>query len=130
VNPFDEHAANMAGLEAIYAQPTANGATGNYILAALTLANGQTVATAQYPATVGHFVVQQVLTSGGGGFTPRLMGQVVVRKNVLPATAQFHTGDQLTVAQVGGSVRKCQVENVEDTFTEWRLNLWDTSQFA
>lgn len=125
-NPFQEHADNMEAYEEFLSDPI-NGKTGNTIECGLFNKNGR-VASAVYPATVGRFVVQQIL--GAGGFSPRLMGQAIVRKSVLPDGTYFKTGQQLTVSQVGGSVRGCQVEDIEDTFTEWRLNLWDKNQGA
>lgn len=125
-NPFQEHADNMEAYEEILAEPI-NGVVGNFIECTLFNANGA-VPSAQYVATVGQFIVRQVL--GAGGFSPRLMGQAIVRKTVLPAGTYFKTGQKLKVTQVGGSIRQCQVEDIEDTFTEWRLNLWDVNQAA
>lgn len=128
MNPFQAHAENMAAYEEVLAEPVP-GVTSPApsIEGEVFTANGA-VASDVYPATVGHFILEQVLVPGG--FSPRLMGQAIVRKAVLPAGAFFKTGRKFTVCQVGGSVRRCQVESIEDTFTEWRLNLWDQSQGA
>jgi len=103
------------------------GVVGNFVSCALYVAGGS-VPEAQYPATIGQFVVQQVLKDGG--FSPRLMGQAILRKSILPAGTYFKTGQKITATQAGGSVRSCQVDSIEDTFTEWRLNLWDVNEKA
>ena len=102
MNPFEEHAQNMLAYEGLLAEPI-NGVTGNTITTGLFISGGARVATAVYPATVGHFMVRQVL--GVGGFSPRLIGQAIVRKEALPAGAYFTSGQIMDVAQVGGSVR-------------------------
>ena len=58
------------------------------------------------------------------------MGQAIIRKALLPAGTVFKTGHALIVTQAGGSVRTCQIEDIEDTFTELRLNLWDKNEGA
>jgi hypothetical protein len=126
MNPFQAHTDNMAAYEAMLSEPIA-GKTGNTIACALYKA-GVAVASAVYPATVGQFVVRQVLVAGG--FSPRLVGQAIVRKSVLPEGAYFKTGQKLTVVQVDGTVRRCQVDEIEDPATEWRLNLWAENQAA
>ena len=126
INPLAEQDANMAEYENLLAEAM-DDVAGNFINCAVWVSGGS-VAAAQYPATVGHFVVRQIL--GPGGFSPRLMGQAIVRKANLPDGAFFKTGDKLTVTQAGGSVRACQVEDIEDTYTEWRINLWDVNQGA
>ena len=125
-NPFSEHAQNMEEYENMLSAPIAGG-VGNFVTCALFTAAGA-VAEKQYPATVGQFTVQGVLKDGG--FSPRLMGQVIIRKSILPAGTYFKTGQKITATQAGGSVRACQVETIEDTFTEWRLNLWDVNEKA
>lgn len=129
-NPFEEHSNHMADYEGMLADPVTGvtSAAGCSITCALFIAGAASVASATYPAIVGHFIVRQALKAGG--FSPQLMGQAIVRKNALPAGATFRSGQKLTVAQVGGSIRQCQVEDIEDTFTEWRLNLWDTNEKA
>lgn len=127
MNPFQAHADNMAAYEIELEQPIA-GMVGNSINAALWNSNGKTNPAANYPATISRFEIKQVF--GNGGFSPRLMGQAIVRKSVLPAGTYFRTGDRLTAVQSGGSVRSCQIEDIEDQFTEYRLNLWDVNQGA
>ena len=117
MNPFQEHAENMEAYEVMMAEPI----------------EGKSGGSVQYlgkdiPATVGRFIVRQVFV--GAGFSPRLMGQAIVRKAVVPENIVFYTGQQLTVTQVGGSIRECMIDDIEDTFTEWRLNLWDKNEAA
>ena len=118
-NPFDVHSQLMAQYQEMLA-PQVNGMDGNYVI----------YAGNQYPAVVSHFQVQQMLAPNGGGFTPMLMGQAIIQKNILPAGINFRSGQFITAAQVGGSVRQCQIESVDDEFGEYRLNLWDKSQKA
>ena len=127
MNPFQEHAANMEAYESELSEPI-NGTTGNTISFPLDLNGNAIDSTNEYPATIGEFVVKQVLIEGG--FSPRLMGQAIVRKSVLPPGAAFLSGQLLIAKQIGGSVRTCMVQEVEDVFTEWRLNLWDQNQGA
>ena len=127
MNPLQQHADSMAAYEAMLAEPIA-GSPAPSIQYPLDNSGLPTEATKTYPATVGHFIVRQVLTNGG--FSPRLMGQAIVRKAGLPPGTVFHTGQLLIVTQAGGSVRTCQIEDIEDTFTEWRLNLWDKNEGA
>jgi hypothetical protein len=118
MNPFEEHADNMVDYQVELAEPI-NGFIGDFVV----------YAGAQIVAVVGHFVVHQVLVAGG--FSPRLIGQAIIQKSALAGSAvNFATGQKLTVKQVGGSIRQCQIESIEDTFTEWRLNLWDKNESA
>lgn len=125
-NPFEEHAQNMKAYEYMLAVPI-DTVVGNFIECALFTAAGP-VASKQYVATIGQFVLRQVLVAGG--FSPRLMGQAIIRKSTLPAKTYFKTGQELKATQVGGSIHQCQIESIEDTFTEWRLNLWSKNQSA
>ena len=127
MNPFQEHANNMAAYETELAEPI-NGVVGNSIQYPLAVTGVPSPSTTTYPATVGHFMIKQVLMAGG--LSPRLVGQAIVRKSVLKPGVVFKTGQRLLAAQVGGSNRLCQIEEIEDTFTEYRLNLWDISQSA
>jgi len=115
MNPFEAHSNNMAAYESMLAEPVA-GATGNSIV----------YGAAEFPAVVGHFVVRQVLVNGG--LSPRLIGQAIIQKAHVPKAVIFKTGQLLVVKQIGGSVRRCSIEEVEDTFLEFRLNLWDQNE--
>jgi len=128
MNPFEEHAGNMALYEQECAEPVTDVSTSPSVQYPLDVSGNPTTKTAAYAATVGQFTIQQILTQTG--FSPKLMGQAIIRKSLLPSGTKFATGQKLIATQVGGSVRVCQIESIEDTFTEWRLNLWDTNQGA
>lgn len=116
-SPFEAHDRNEALWDATMAE-TVNGKPG-----ASVVFGGKT-----YPASVGPFFIKQIFQ--GGGFSPRLTGQAIVRKANLPALPAKFVGQQMLVNQPGGSSRTCQISDVEDTYTEWRINLWDVSQGA
>ena len=118
-NPFEVHNHFQALYEKRLAVPI-DGRAGNFI----------TYLNEQYPATISPFRVMQRLKPDGGGFQSFLTGQAIVRKEVLPAGTVFKSGYRLSATQVNGSTRDCQVDSVEDTMTEWRLNLWDVNYKA
>ena len=128
MNPFEEHANNMALYEQECAEPVTGISTTPSVQYPVDGGGQPTSATATYAATIGHFMVEQILTQNG--FSPKLMGQAIIRKSLLPVGTSFATGQKLIATQVGGSVRSCQIDSIEDTFTEWRLNLWDNNQGA
>ena len=127
MNPFEQHADNMRSYEELLAIPIGDKPAPS-VQYPLDAGGRVTAGTKTYAATVGQFVIRQVLSNGG--FSPRLMGQAIIRKSLLPDGTAFHTGHKLIATQAGGSVRVCQIDDIEDTFTEWRLNLWDVNQGA
>ena len=128
MNPFAEHADNMDSYEQECSEPIHGVSTSPSVQYPVDGSGNPTATTKTYVATVGQFMVQQIL--GSGGFSPQLRGQAIIRKILLPAGTVFHTGQMIVATQVGGSVRVCQIQDIEDTFTEWRLNLWDQNQGA
>lgn len=127
MNPFQEHDANQLEYEAELAQPI-NGVVGNTIQFPLDNKGNVIPTTATMPATISHFVMKDLLVDGG--ISPQLVGQAIIRKAVVPANTHFRRGFLVIANQVGGSSRGCVISDVEDTFTEWRLNLWDKSERA
>lgn len=119
MNPFLEHAANMADYQTQLAQPIDND-TEEFVQF---LGGGKVV------AVVSHFEVRQVLLSSGG-MSPRLTAQAIIQKSALPKSFIPKSGNKLMVKQVGSAVRSCQIEFVDDEFTEWRLELWDVAEKA
>ena len=117
MNPFQEHSLNMQDYEITLADPV-NNVVGDYIV----------YGGSKFTAVVSRFEQRQVLVAGG--FTPRFLAQVIVQKKNVPTTTVFKTGQAVTAYQVGGGIHKCQVESVEDTFLEWRINLWDIGERA
>jgi hypothetical protein len=117
MNPFSEHAANMEDYEKTLDEPV-NNQVGDWIV----------YGGSRFKAVVSHFVQRQVLVAGG--FSPRLTAQAIVQKKNVPSTLVFKTGQSITAYQVGGSIHRCQIESAEDTFLEWRINLWDLGQGA
>lgn len=127
MNPFAAHAANMVAYQEMCSEPV-NGAAGNTIQYPVSNAGAVAGATKTFAATVGHFVVRQVYV--GNGFSPRLVGQAIIQKNILPAGTDFHTGQFLIATQIGGATYVCQIQDIEDTYAEFRLNLWAQNQGA
>lgn len=85
-------------------------------------------AGAKIKAVIGAFEFREIITPGG--LSPRLYGQAIIQKANLPRTVKFSTGQKLQAYQVGGTVKNCQIESVEDDFLEIRLNLWHQAQNA
>lgn len=127
MNPFAEHNLNQQAYEQMLSEPV-NNAAGNFISYPLDGTGRPTATTAQYPATVSTFADRDVF--GPAGFVRRLVADVIVRKEVLPNGTRFRMGQLLQATAVGGASRVCEVQDVEDTYTEWRLTLWDRNQNA
>ena len=120
MNPFQQHAENMKAYEQILAEP----------LTANDQVNSVDYRGRNIVATVGPFMEQQVLKADGGGFQRVLMAEVIIQKTAVPAATDFKTGQWITVNQLGGTSRKCRVDSVQDTYTEFRVNVIDASQGA
>ncbi|MDE2019955.1 MAG: hypothetical protein KGJ13_06455 [Patescibacteria group bacterium] len=119
MNPFDAHAQLMGQYQTILAEPANGGQQGDVIV----------YAGAKITAVISDFKIDDLVRLAGG-VSPRMTGQAIVQKSAVPRTVQFKVGQNLTVTQVGGSVRNCQIESLDDVFTEFRLNLWDMAQNA
>jgi hypothetical protein len=66
---------------------------------------------------------------GAGGFSPRLMAEVIVQKDIV-TDLRFRVGQSLTAVQVGGESHDCQIKEIGGTFTEWRLQVVDVNEGA
>ncbi len=118
-NPFSAHDDNQKAYEAMMSEPVspADGGGGGWIKYA---------GSDEIVATVGPFMVQDVLE--GGGFVRKMMAQVIVRKAVLPEGMSFFSSNPITVKEIGGTVRACKIHTTQDVFTEWRLDVFALNQ--
>lgn len=81
-------------------------------------------------ALVGPFSIQQFLNADGGGFSPFLSGEVLLKKAIVPANTAFHSGQNIIVTAPGGPARNCQIKSIDDLFGDWKLTVVDVNQAA
>jgi hypothetical protein len=119
MNPFEEHAVNMA--EYVASLNEAGGPAPASPTSSIVLKVGGKPTI--FEAVCGPFEVRQLLTLGG--LTPVSQSEVIVQKVVLPAGTVFKSGTDVTVNMIGGSVYLCRVQMAKDVYTEWHLTVQD-----
>lgn len=115
-NPFASHDAAMQRYQEQYSEPL-NGKAGGAIIYSGT----------QYPAIINQFELRQILTEGG--FSPRLMSRVIVRKSDV-GNIFFRSGQNVVAIQAGGATYQCKIEAITDNITEYWLDLWARDEKA
>jgi hypothetical protein len=118
MNPFQAHAENMKAYEEMCAEPVNPEVQENTI----------TIQSGTYTAIVGAFLRRDIFINGG--VSPHLIGEVIVQKSVLPTGTKFSFGQKITAVPIGGPAHQCQVYGQDNTFTEWRLQLFDVNEGA
>lgn len=119
MNPFEAHETAMAELQAVYAEPIRDKTGGRVVYNSM-----------EYPALVSAFNFQSVLRADGGGFTPMLMGSVIIQKGDVEAGTIFSTGQFIKTISVDGRERNCRIDSVNDNISHYELMLEDKNQGA
>lgn len=117
MNAFEAHAESLTQLQREETRDTGNQAAGTITFA------GQTI-----PANVGPFTIQQVLRQDGGGYSPSLIGSIIVLKSDLPPGTDFHSGNRLSATPPLSDSRTCQIITIEDCYSFYILTVADMNQ--
>lgn len=118
MNAYESSALGLAQLQAELVQPMTGrsaGMTAKY--------KGTTV-----PAIVSPFMLLGRLTEGG--FSPSVESYVVILKKDAPSDWNLKTGQQMTVVGADGLTHDCKIQNLDDQFGCWNVQVQDHNQGA
>jgi len=119
LNAFEDHAAMLAQYE------------GEKVSASEAVVRGSVFYLGKtIPAIVEPFSIQNFLNAESGGLTTRVVSSAMIRKAAVPAGVEFASLANISVRDPQGTDHDCQINEMEDMFTVWRLVVVDKNQMG